>query len=139
METMDQRLQRVKSELQELQYLKFKDDYSSQLNQDVGKVGIVNGSVSPLAHVEVTVQGKKTKAMIDTGSSVNIITEDLFYEVGKTAKIPATELQPPDIRLRDFNHNPIPVVARVDLKVEVGDRSSSVPIYNVLGANLHNS
>ncbi len=72
--------------------------------------------------------------MLDTGSSVNIISKSLFFKIGKADKIPAEALQQPDIPLKDYNQNTIPVTARVSLEIRAKDHVIHVPVYILPGA-----
>ena len=61
--------------------------------------------------------GVPVKGLIDTGSEATIISFELFKKIGKTANIPSSSLSPTDLILQDYNRNPIPMGARVDLEV----------------------
>ena len=129
-ETLDQRLQRVETEYKELQFLKLQGEYS-QYPEDEARVGLVNGLTAPLAYVEVSVAGIETEAMLDTGSSVNVISQKLFFDIGKAAGIPASALKRPDIPLKDlwYGHHHIPVVACVELTVDARGRQITDIVY----------
>ncbi len=94
----------------------------------------MNGTVGRLAYATVKLAGVPTEAMLDTGSSVNLISQSLFFKVGKAAKIPVEAIQHPDVPLKDFSQNHIPVTGRVEIKVEARGKSIIIPMYILPGA-----
>ncbi len=94
----------------------------------------MNGTVGWLAYATVKLAGVPTEAMLDTGSSVSLMSQSLFFKVGKAAKIPVEAIQHPDVPLKDFSQNHIPVTGRVEIKVEARGKSIVIPIYILPGA-----
>ena len=73
--------------------------------------------------------GVPVKGLIDTGSGATILSFGLFKRIGKVANIPSSSLYPVGLILRDYNRNPIPMGAQVDLEVSWKDRSIKVPVH----------
>lgn len=110
-----------------------KKEYSDY-PEESGDVRAVNGIKGPLAYAEVLIGGTQVEAMLDTGSSVCIISQDLFLKVGKAAGIPTSALQKPDLPLRDYSHNTILVIASVNLEVEAKGNVIKETLYILPGA-----
>ncbi len=130
-ETLDQQLHRVESEFKELQFLKLKREYSDY-PEDNGDIRVVSGIKGPLAYTEISIEGTQVEAMLDAGSSVCIISQELFLKVGKAPGINA--LQQPDIPLRDYSQNTISVIASVNLKIGARGNTITETMYNLPGA-----
>ena len=67
----------------------------------------------------VNIAGKPIKAMVDTGSSVTILSWDVFQAIGREAQVPASAVYKPEVTLRDYSQRPILVGAMVDLEVKL--------------------
>ena len=87
------------------------------------------GVVGSLYYVTVSIAGEPVEAMVDTGSSDTILSFDLFKRIGKKANIPVSALSAPDVVLRDYNQQPIPIGAKVELELSFNGKSVVVPVY----------
>ncbi len=97
-------------------------EYQSGVNK-------VTGSLGPLYYAQVQVEGVPVEAMIGSGSSATVTSFALFKEVGRIAKIPSEALEVPDVILRDYNCQPIPIGARVKLNFKWHGESVTAPVY----------
>ena len=73
-------------------------------------------SPGPLVFIQIQMQGVTTEALIDTGSSVNIMDTALYERVGGVIQLCEGALTQPKMRLRDFSRNTLSAQA------QLGDR-----------------
>ena len=92
-------------------------------------VDLVSGAVGPTYYAKVKIEGTVVTSMVDPGSSATIISYEKFCEIGKQAGIPAGNLDRPDLVLRDYNQQAIPVGARVNLNFRWKDKTVTAPAY----------
>ena len=102
---------------------------TSSLYRSSTRVDQVTRAVGPLYFAHVDVEGTLVDCMIDLGSSATIISFDLSKEIRGKARISSSELKMPDVTLRDYSHNPIPIGAQVSLTFKWRDRSVTTPVY----------
>ena len=71
-----------------------------------------------------------TNGLVDTGSSLTILSFNQFKEIGKQAKIPARAELKPDVGVfRDYSRRLIPITANVDLEFQWKGKSVITPAY----------
>ena len=123
-ESLEERCHRLQQELAQTELQRMSAAYDDFL-----KVEAVNGAVGPLFHGEVNMAGVPVKGLIDTGSGATIISFEIFKKIGKTANIPSSSLYPVDLILRDYNRNPIPMGAQVDMEISWKEKCITVPVH----------
>ena len=64
----------------------------------------IAGSVGPLYYASVKVCDQPVEALVDSGSSVRIMSFDLFRVIGKKVGMTADALPVPDVILRGYTH-----------------------------------
>ena len=67
------------------------------------QVDQVTGPIGPLYYARVQTAGVPTDGLVDTGSSVTILSFNQFKEIGKQARIPSSELKPAVRVFRDYS------------------------------------
>ena len=87
---------------------------SFEMGANVDKV---SGSVGPLYYGIVDVEGVAVRAF------------DKFREIGRKAGISGNSLKCPDLVLRDYNQQPIPVGAKVELTFKWKNKEITTPAY----------
>ena len=97
--------------------------------QSNASVDAVSGSLGPSNYTIVKMAGISVEAMVDPGSSATFLSFDLFEKVGHKAGIPKGALKPPDLVLRNYSQQPIPIGARVNMTFELQGRSVEVTVY----------
>ena len=97
--------------------------------QPNAEVDAVSGSHGPLFYAKVTVTSTSVEAMVDPGSSVTIMSFELFRKIGARAKVPVEALKQPDVVLRDYSQRPVPIGACVDLELEWQGKSVTTMVY----------
>ena len=102
---------------------------SQTYTSHTGDITAVTGALGPLFYATVSIEGIPVRGLVDSGSSATIISYNVFQKFGQTAKIPASELQQPDVILRDYSQRTIPVGASVKLTVSFQGQSITVPVY----------
>ena len=93
------------------------------------QVDQVTGPIGPLYYARVQIAGVPTDGLVDTGSSVTILSFSQFKEIGKQARIPSSELKPAVGVFRDYSRRLIPITARVDLEFQWKGKSVITPAY----------
>ena len=80
------------------------------------QVDQVTGPIGPLYYAKIQIAGVPTDGLVDTGSSVTILSFNQFKEIGKQARIPSCELKPAVGVFRDYSRRLIPITAKVNLE-----------------------
>ena len=95
-------------------------EFSSMVEtyQEYAQVDQIIGPIGPLYYARVQIAGVPTDGLVDTGSSVTILSFNQFKEIGKQAKIPSRELKPAVGVFRDYSRRLIPITAKVDLEFQ---------------------
>ena len=93
------------------------------------QVDQVTGPIGPLYYARVQIAGVPTDGLVDTGSSVTILSFNQFKEIGKLARIPSSELKPAVGVFRDYSRRLIPITAKVDLEFQWKGKSVTTPAY----------
>ena len=84
---------------------------------------------SALYYAKVEAEGTMVSAMIDPGSSATIVSFEQLKEIGRCAGISVKALKLPDLVLRDYNQQPIPVGAKVELTFRWKGKEVTTPTY----------
>ena len=146
LETIEQRLERLRGErdrvgqeLQELEQLRLQGRMVTPQDEhnDSGQVDAIHSVVSPpspLPFSSVGVEGCLVKAMLDTGSSVTILDEDLFVDIAQKVGVDKASIETPQVCIRDYSGREIPVVACVNLRITAEGRELTEPVYVVRNA-----
>ena len=123
-ESLDDHCERLREEWATAEHQRMSSLHCSSTGVDQ-----VTGAVGPLYFAHIDVEGTLVDCMIDPGSSATIILFDLFKEIQGKARIPSSELKVPDVTLRDYSHNAIPIGAQVSLTFKWHDKSVTIPVY----------
>ena len=110
-ETLEDRCQRLRQEWVDAEFLLLSQGYEGKAN--------VDKAAGPLYYCTVNIAGKPVKATVDTGSSVTILSWDVFQAIGREAQVPASAVYKPEVTLHDYSQRPILVGAMVDLEVKL--------------------
>lgn len=84
--------------------------------EDPAQVQILNGYVGPLAYAEKVAGGVPIKILLDTSSSVSLISETLLYDMARKQNL---DVKAADVTIRDYTSSQIPVRAKVIVHLEV--------------------
>ena len=126
-ETLEDRCQRLRQEWVNAEFLLLSQGYEGKANIDK-----VAGAIG------VCITAQSVKALVDTGSSVTILSWEVFQAIGRKTKVPVSALFKSEVTLHDYSQRPILVGAMVDLEVEfngTGARTEGAqPERNIFGS-----
>ena len=123
-ETEDSRCARLQQEWLSAEHQRMMSAY-----KDSADVGVVTGAVGPVFYANVRVEGMPIRAMVDPGSAATILSFEQFSRIGKETMIPSAALRMPDLVLRDYNQQPIPIGALVTLSFKWKDKAVTTSVY----------
>ena len=123
-ESLDAKCARLHEELAVAEHQRLLSSYVASPGVDM-----VSGAVGPLYYAKVEAEGTMVSAMIDPGSSATIVSVEQFKEIGRCAGISVKALKLPDLVLRDYNQQPIPVGAKVELTFRWKGKEVTTPTY----------
>ena len=126
--SLEERIERAKKEYEDLQLRRLR--LSVAATQEEEQVAVVTEAVGPRPYSRILVGGCEVEAMLDTGSPVCIVSEAVLLQVAKKGKVRSSDLKRPGVRLTDYNHQEIPVLAQVELELSVKDGlTATVPVF----------
>lgn len=70
-----------------------------------------------------------TTGVIDTGSDITIIREDLFYYIVEKANLKMEDLKAPQQKTCTFNQKPIILDGQMRMEVSLGDRNITTNVF----------
>ena len=79
--------------------------------------------------VEVMIEGVPVTGIIDTGSDVTIIREDLFYQIISESGLKVESLKPAEQKAYTYDQKPITIDGQMDIKVSFGDMTIIATVY----------
>ena len=142
-ETIDKMIELLKGERdragdewQELEKLRLQE--RTVLPQDacpptdhVDTIHTMSSPPSPLPYAQVGIEGVLVNAMLDTGSSVTILDEDILVAIARTTSLDKSMIDKPAVQLHDYSEKQILVVACVNLRITAEGRQITERVYIV--------
>ena len=144
-ETLEERLSKARAardqashEVQELELLRLQDRLDCPQSTDnpntishIGVLHSVSASSNSLPYSRICVEGCLANAMLDTGSSVSIMDEELFVQIARTAALDKSSVKPPPVLLRNFGDGEIHVTSCVPLRLVAEGKAVTEQVYLV--------
>ena len=125
---------RSRDEVHLLENSRISESNSSDSESDEHYVFTIDGSeVKPVnAGINVKLENVKTHFQIDSGASVNVISQEVFETLGKSTKLRKTK-----VKLYAYgSENTLPIIGCFDGAIEVKDKIDVARIYVVKGKRV---
>ena len=133
--SLEERIDEAKRKYQELQLQRLQLTVSTT-TEDENCASVIGETVGPRPYATVKIEGCDVEAILDTGSPVYIISEEVFRRVARGGNIRSSDLKLSGVRLTDCSHQDVPVTAEVELKVSMGSGTAvHVPMFVYDGAD----
>ena len=129
---------RASQEVRELELLQLQDrldcPQSPEGSNTVSHNGVlhsVSTTSNPLPYTRICVEGCLVSAMLDTGSSVSIMGEELFVQIARGIDLDKATVKPPQVLLRNFGDGEIYATACVPLRFAAEGKEVTESVYIV--------
>ena len=111
-----------------------KQTTQSQTSKSTGTRVIQTGSnttviKSECCCVKAMIEGVAVSGLIDTGSDITIIREDLFYHIVSESGLKSQSLKPAEQKACTYDQKPLTLDGQMDMKVSFGDKTITTTVY----------